>query len=56
MLRGHASTERDKREPTAYNIFMKEEIARIKAAGNTVAHQQAFKQAAANWQAKKATI
>jgi len=32
-----------------YNIFMKAELARLKAADPTLEHKPAFKQAAANW-------
>lgn len=36
------------RDPTPYNLYMKDEIARLKAAGMKD-HKKAFNQAAANW-------
>lgn len=37
------------RAPTPYNKFMKDEIARVKAANPGIDHKEAFKMAAANW-------
>jgi len=41
------------RAATSYNLFMKEEIARLKGADLSFEHKQAFKQAAANWAAMR---
>jgi len=41
------------RAATSYNLFMKEEIARLKGADLLLEHKLAFKQAAANWAAEK---
>jgi DNA-binding Xre family transcriptional regulator len=41
------------RAATSYNLFMKEEIARLKGADLSLEHKLAFKQAAANWAAEK---
>ncbi|KAL8052436.1 hypothetical protein ABFX02_05G003800 [Erythranthe guttata] len=41
--------EKRHRLPSAYNIFMKEEIQRIKAANPEVPHREAFSAAAKNW-------
>nr|QZP43406.1 CRC2 [Erythranthe lewisii] len=41
--------ERRHRLPSAYNLFMKEEIQRIKAANPEVPHREAFGAAAKNW-------
>lgn len=38
-----------KRQPTAYNLFMKDEITRVKQADPGLKHQEAFKRAAGNW-------
>jgi len=48
-----ASAPHDKRAATPYNLFMKEEVARIKKADPSLPHKEAFKQAAANWGAAK---
>jgi len=45
--------EKKAREPSAYNVFMKSEIAKVKAAKPDLAHKEAFKQAAANWSTSK---
>ena len=42
-----------KRAPTAYNWFMKEEIARLKEADSSLSHKEAFKKAADNWAAER---
>lgn len=38
-----------KRKLSDYNRFMKEEIARLKAENPNIEHNEAFKQAVANW-------
>jgi hypothetical protein len=42
-----------KRAPSAYNIFMKTEIAKVKSASPTLDHKDAFKTAAGNWKTSK---
>ena len=37
------------RKLSAFNIFMKQELKRVKAANPGIAHMVAFKQAAKNW-------
>ncbi|KAJ3308605.1 Axial regulator YABBY 4 [Blyttiomyces sp. JEL0837] len=37
------------RAPSAYNLFMKNELPRVKAANPTMSHKDAFKVAASNW-------
>eukprot|EP01136_Pigoraptor_vietnamica_P004601 Opistho-1_new@35102 len=41
--------------PNPYNRFMKEELARLKAANPNIDHKDAFKQAAANWSSQRST-
>jgi hypothetical protein len=41
------------RAATSYNLFLKEELARLKGADPSLEHKQAFKQAAANWAAMR---
>jgi len=41
------------RAATSYNLFMKEEIVRLKGADLSFEHKQAFKQATANWAAMR---
>ena len=64
LIKAQASTEHstpaasvsaphDKRAATPYNLYMKEEVARIKKADPSIPHKEAFKQAAANWGAAK---
>ena len=50
---GLAAEDKPKRvrAATSYNLFMKEEIARLKGADLSLEHKQAFKQAAAKWTA-----
>jgi len=38
-----------KRKPSAFNLFMKTEIKKVKQAHPKMPHQQAFKTAAHNW-------
>ena len=38
-----------KRKPSAFNVFMKTEIKKVKQAHPKMTHQQAFKTAAHNW-------
>lgn len=42
-----------KRKPTAYNIFMKSEIKKVKKANPSISHIEAFKRAAGNWKSNK---
>tara|TARA_Y100000746_G_C15095816_1_gene282158 strand:+ start:232 stop:399 length:168 start_codon:yes stop_codon:yes gene_type:complete len=42
-----------KRAPTAYQIFMKEEMARLKAVDPDQVHKERFSTAAKNWSANK---
>jgi hypothetical protein len=42
-----------KRAPSAYNIFMKSEIAKVKKANSALDHKEAFKVAAGNWKTAK---
>ena len=42
-----------KRAPSKYNIFMSEEIKKIKAENPNMIHQEAFKTAARNWKVVK---
>jgi hypothetical protein len=48
--------EKAVRKPNAFNIYMKEEISKLKVADSALTHQQAFIKAAANWSAKKAEV
>jgi hypothetical protein len=41
--------EKTPRAPSAYNIFMKSEIAKVKKANPKFEHKEAFAAAAANW-------
>jgi hypothetical protein len=41
------------KKPSPYNLFMKEELAKIKKANPKMEHKEAFKKAAATWTAKK---
>jgi len=45
--------EKTKREPSAYNLFMKSELAKVKKADPKMDHKQAFAAAAANWTKSK---
>merc|ERR1719504_237476 len=45
--------EKTPRAPSAYNIFMKEEIAKVKKANPSLDHKEAFKKAASNWKSAK---
>lgn len=42
-----------KRAPSAYNTFMKNEIAKVKKANASLDHKEAFKVAAGNWKTSK---
>ncbi len=46
--------EKKTRAPNAYNIFMKDEVARLKGEKPGLSNQEAFKMGAANWNKKKA--
>jgi histone H1/5 len=41
------------RAPSAYNLFMKSELAKIKKANPKMEHKEAFTKAAKNWSANK---
>nr|CTQ35248.1 YABBY transcription factor [Ginkgo biloba] len=43
------TSEKKQRVPSAYNIFIKEEIQRIKAGNPDMSHKEAFSTAAKNW-------
>ena len=43
-----------KRAPSAYNVFMKTEIAKVKKANPGFDHKEAFKAAAGNWKGSAA--
>jgi len=43
-----------KKQPSAYNLFVKEEISKIKAANSTVNPKELMKLAADNWKKTKA--
>ena len=45
--------EKVKRAPSAYNLFMKEELAKVKKANPNMEHKEAFAAAAANWSKQK---
>jgi len=45
-----------KRAPSAYNLFMKSEISRVKKAFPSLDHPAAFKKAAGNWKSAKSTF
>lgn len=45
--------EKKTREPNAYNIFMKDEVARLKKENPDIKNQEAFKLGAANWKKQK---
>ncbi|KAI9203018.1 uncharacterized protein BJ171DRAFT_511567 [Polychytrium aggregatum] len=37
------------RKPNPYNVFMKDELKKLKDANPSLSHREAFKQAASNW-------
>ncbi|KAJ3073596.1 hypothetical protein HDU98_001191 [Podochytrium sp. JEL0797] len=41
--------EKVPRKPSAYNLFMKTELPKVKVADPTLTHKDAFKVAAGNW-------
>ncbi|KAJ3070707.1 hypothetical protein HDU98_006254 [Podochytrium sp. JEL0797] len=41
--------EKAPRKPSAYNLFMKTELPKVKIADPTITHKDAFKVAAGNW-------
>lgn len=43
----------EKRAPSAYNVFMKSEISKVKKSNPSLAHKEAFKKAASNWASSK---
>jgi len=42
-----------KREPSKYNIFVKEEMSRLKEANNEIPYKELMKMAAKNWNERK---
>ena len=44
-----AKAEKVKRPPSAYNLFMKTELAKVKKANPELDHKAAFTAAAGNW-------
>ena len=45
--------EKVKRAPSAYNLFMKSELAKVKKANPKLDHKEAFTMAAGNWSKQK---
>jgi hypothetical protein len=50
------SAKKGGRKLSAFNIFMKQELKRIKSAHQGMDHKKAFKMAAQNWSSKKSTF
>lgn len=48
-----ATVKKAKRAPSAYNKYMKKELARLKRAHPRMTHQARFKKAAKSWKGKK---
>lgn len=44
-----STTEKAPKKLSAYNVFMKTELAKVKAANPKLDHKEAFKVAAGNW-------
>ncbi|KAI8845185.1 yabby protein-domain-containing protein [Chytriomyces cf. hyalinus JEL632] len=44
-----AKKEKKERVPSAYNMFMKTELSRVKSEDPKLTHKEAFKIAAGNW-------
>ena len=51
-IMGSKTAKRGGRKLSAFNIFMKKELARLKQATPGLDHKVAFKQAARNWKGK----
>lgn len=49
------AVKKAKRAPSAYNKYMKKELARLKKAHPRMSHQARFKKAAKSWKGKKKT-
>ena len=47
------AVKKAKRAPSAYNKYMKKELARLKRAHPRMTHQARFKKAAKSWKSKK---
>lgn len=47
------NSKKEKRAPSAYNIFMKAEIPKVKKSNPKLTHKEAFAKAAGNWQKQK---
>ena len=47
------AVKKAKRAPSAYNKYMKKELARLKRAHPRMSHQARFKKAAKSWKGKK---
>lgn len=50
------SAKKGGRKLSAFNIFMKQELKRLKSAHSGLDHKKAFKMAAQNWSSKKSTF
>ena len=50
------SAKKGGRKLSAFNIFMRQELKRLKSANKGMDHKKAFKQAAQNWSSKKSTV
>ena len=50
------SAKKGNRKLSAFNVFMKQELQRVKSAHPGMDHKKAFKQAAQNWSSKKSTF
>ena len=50
------SAKKGGRKLSAFNIFMKQELKRVKSAHPGMDHKKAFKMAAQNWSSKKSTF
>jgi len=50
------SAKKGGRKLSAFNVFMKQELKRLKSAHPGMDHKKAFKQAAQNWSSKKSTF
>ena len=50
------SAKKGGRKLSAFNIFMKQELKRLKSASPGMDHKKAFKQAAQNWSSKKSSF
>ena len=50
MVKLHKPSSKKKtRKPSAFNLFMKQELKRVKLANPSLTHKEVFKKAAYNW-------